>query len=119
MIRELFRYHRGKESLNLHQKNGADPHFIKNSWRPLTLLNCDCKIATKAIANRIKTVIPKLSNNDRTGFLKRRFTGEHIRLIDSIIHHAAEQRIPGLLLFIDFERAFDSLEWSFVKGIYA
>ena len=32
-------------------KKDADPHFIKN-WRPLTLLNCDCKIATKAIPNR-------------------------------------------------------------------
>ena len=79
--------------------------------RPLTLLNCDYKIATKATANRIKMVIPKLINNDQTGFLKGRFIGENIRLIDSIINYAAEQHIPGLLLFIDF----DSLEWSFVN----
>ena len=41
--------------------------------------------------------------------------GENIILIDSIIRYAAEQHIPGLLLFIDFEKAFDSLEWSFVN----
>ena len=89
--------------IKLIPKKDADPHFIKN-WRPLTLLNCVYKIATKAIANRIKTVIPKRINNDQTGFLKGRFIGENIRLIDSIINYAAEQHIPGLLLFIGFER---------------
>ena len=99
--------------IKLIPKKDADPHFIKN-WHPLTLLNCDLEIATKAIANRIKKVIPKLVNNDQTGFLKGRFIGENIRLIDSIINYAAEQHIPGLLLFIDFEKAFDSLEWAFI-----
>ena len=100
--------------IKLIPKKDADPHFIKN-WRPLTLLNCNYKIAAKAIANRIKTVIPKLINNDQTGFLKGRFIGENIRLIDSIIKYASENNTPGLLLFVDFEKAFDSLEWSFIE----
>ena len=55
------------------KKDADDLHFIKN-WRPLTLLKyCDYKISTKAIGNRIKTVIPKLIKNDQTGFLKGRF----------------------------------------------
>ena len=89
--------------------------LILNSTRPhvITYTNCDYKIATKAIANRIKRVIPKLINNDQTGFLKGRFIGENIRLIDSVINY--DQQIPGLLLFIDFEKAFDSLEWAFIN----
>ena len=39
--------------------------------------------------------------------------GENIRLVDSVINYA--NIIPGLLLFIDFEKAFDSLEWSFIE----
>ena len=39
----------------------SNPHFIKN-WHPLTLLNCHYKIATKAISNRIKSVILQLIN---------------------------------------------------------
>ena len=100
--------------IKLISKKDAEPHLIKN-WRPLTLLNCDYKIAAKAIANRIKSVIPKLINNDQTGFLKGRFIGENIRLIDNIINYASQKNIPGLLLFIDFEKAFDSLEWSFIE----
>jgi len=47
--------------------------------------------------------------------LKGRFIGENIRLIDSITKYASENRIPGLLLFIDFEKALDSFEWSFIE----
>ena len=42
--------------IKLMPKKDADPNLIKN-WHPLTLLNCDYKIALKAIANQIKTVL--------------------------------------------------------------
>ena len=47
-------------------------------------------------------------------FLKNRFIGENIRLLDSIINYTDTEQIPGLLLFVDFEKAFDSVEWSFI-----
>ena len=49
--------------IKLVPKKDSEPHLIKN-WRPLSLLNCDYKIATKAIANRFKSVISKLINSD-------------------------------------------------------
>ena len=54
-------------------------------------------------------------NNDQTGFLKNRFIGENIRLIESIINHTNMEQIPGLLLFVDFEKAFDSIKGSFIE----
>ena len=99
--------------IKLIPKKDAEPYFIKN-WRPISLLNCDYKIATKAIANRFKQVLPNLIDIDQTGFLKGRFIGENIRLIDSIIKFTAAKNIPGLLLFLDFEKAFDTVEWSFL-----
>ena len=95
--------------IKLIPKKDAEPYFIKN-WRPLTLLNCDYKIAAKSIANRLKVFLPNLINNDQTGFIKGRFIGENIRLIDSVIRYAKEKNIPGLLLFLDFEKAFDTIE---------
>ena len=94
-------------------KKDADLKLIKN-WRPITLLNCDYKIATKAIASRIKTLLPNLISDDQTGFIKDRFIGENIRLIDSVMKFTASRNIPGLLLFLDFEKAFDTLEWAFI-----
>ena len=84
--------------IKLIPKKDAEPYYVKN-WRPITLLNCDYKIAAKAIANRLRNVISNIINNDQTGFLKGRFIGENIRLIDGIINHTAAHNIPGLLLF--------------------
>ena len=91
--------------IKLIPKKDTELSFVKN-WHPITLLNTDYKIAAKASANRIKSVLPRLINNDKTGFMKGRFIGENIQVI--------ENNIPGLLLFINFEKAFDSLEWSFI-----
>ena len=60
--------------IKLMPKKDAELNLIKNLW---PLLNCDYKIAMKAIASRIKTVIPKLICDDHTGFIKGRFIGEN------------------------------------------
>ena len=99
--------------IKLMPRKDAELYFMKN-WRPITLLNTDYKVAATSIANRIKLALPNLINHDQTGFLKGRFIGENIRLIDCIIQYATERNILGLLLFIDFEKAFDSLEGSFL-----
>ena len=77
-------------------------------------MNSDYKIAAKAIANRLQNVLSKLIDSDQTGFLKGRFIGENIRLIDGLINHTAARNIPGLLMFLDFEKAVDTVEWSFI-----
>ena len=77
-------------------------------------MNSGYKIAAKAIANRLQNILPKLISSDQTGFLKGRFIGENIRSIDGLINHIAARNIPGLLMFLDFEKAFDSVEWSFI-----
>ena len=88
-------------------------HFIKN-WRPISLLNVSYKLASSCIAARIKTVLDQLISTCQTGFVPSRFIGDNIRLIYDIIEHTNEQNIPGLLLLIDFEKAFDSISWEFI-----
>ena len=100
--------------IKLIPRKDADPNLIKN-WRPLTPLNCDYKIVSKAIANRIKTVLPELISDDQSGFIKNRCISDNIRMLDSVIQYTANKNIPGLLLFLDFEKAFDTLEWSFIE----
>ena len=46
--------------------------------------------------------------------MKGRFIGENFRLIDGVIKYAVTKNIPGLLLFLDFEKAFDTVEWAFI-----
>ena len=89
-------------------KKDADSNLIKY-WRPLTLLNCDYKIASKAIANRIKTVLPSLISNDQSGFIRNRCISDNICTLDSLIKYTGNKKVPELLLFLDFDKAFNTL----------
>jgi hypothetical protein len=89
--------------------------FLKN-WRPITLLNTVYKIGSGSISNRIKSVLDSLISREQTGFIPNRYMGENTRLIYDIMQYTEEHNIPGLLLLIDFEKAFDSLSWDFIKN---
>ena len=54
-----------KLSLPLSRKKDRDVTLIKN-WRPISLINVDIKIASKALAARMKTVIHSLISYDET-----------------------------------------------------
>jgi hypothetical protein len=94
-------------------KDGKPKRFLKN-WRPISLLNVSYKIASACIAERLKTVLPSIIHKCQNGFLKGRYIGDNIRLIYDILTYTESEEIPGLLLMIDFEKAFDSVSWSFL-----
>jgi hypothetical protein len=44
-----------------------------------------------------------------------RFMGENTHLLYDLMHYLEENNKAGLLLLVDFEKAFDSIEWLFLK----
>ena len=97
-------------------KGDKPREFLKN-WRPITLLNVTYKIASGCIAERLKTVLSKLISTDQTGFISGRYIGENTRLIYDIMNFTDETNMPGLLLIIDFEKAFDTISWTFIQRV--
>ena len=102
--------------ITLLPKGDKPRQYLKN-WRPITLLNTVYKIASGSIASRIKQYLDKLINYDQTGFIPNRYIGENTRLIYDIMHYTEEENIPGLLLLIDFEKAFDTVSWDFIDKV--
>ena len=94
-------------------KENKPKRFMKN-WRPITLLNTTYKIATSCIAERIKGILPKIIGEEQTGFLAGRYIGENIRTLYDVLAYTESHDLPGILMLIDFEKAFDSLAWSFI-----
>ena len=86
-------------------KPNKSRHYLKN-WRPISLLNVVYKLASSVISNRLKTVLDKLINPDQKGFIAGRFIGEIVRLIYDVLFETKNQVIPGMILSIDFEKAF-------------
>jgi len=87
-----------------------------SNWRPITLLNVDYKIASKVIAKRIENVLPGIIHSDQIGFVKGRYIVQNIRLINDILGQTKLQDIPGILLLLDFRKAFDTIKWSFIQN---
>ena len=85
-----------------------DRRFIKN-WRPISLINVDVKIASKAIARRLESILPELIHPNQNGSIL-----DAAHTIDDILEFAKVTECCGILLAIDFEKAFDSLSHSFL-----
>ena len=99
--------------ITLFEKKGKDRNFIEN-WRPISLINVHAKIASKVIAARIIKVLREIIHTNQTGYVKDRFIGEAARSIKDVMEYTKQQNMPGILLFIDFEKAFDSIDWTFM-----
>ena len=70
------------------------------------------------MANRMRNVLTHIISDDQKGFLKERYIEENTRLIYDLIQYCKEFNKVGLLLLIDFEKAFDSIEWSFIRKVF-
>ena len=99
--------------ITLIPKGDKNKAYLKN-WRPLTLLNSLYKLISGCIADRIKPHLDTIVHGDQKGFVSGRYIGEAIRSTYDIIQWAISNKKPGILLLIDFEKAYDSLSFSFM-----
>ena len=99
--------------ITLIEKQDKDRTYLEN-WRPISLTNVDAKIASKVMVTCIVKVLPEIIHSNQTGYVPGCYIGEGARSIMDIMDYTKTYDIPGLLLFIDFKKAFDCLEWNFM-----
>ena len=58
--------------------------------------------------------MPKIINPNQTGYVKGRFICENIRLIQDVMFLTKNANIPGIAFFLDFRKAFDTIEWNYL-----
>ena len=89
--------------------------LLKN-WRPITLLNTDYKIFTHAIKNRIMQAVPQLISSSQSGFQPGKSTSDNLILMYLVLEYFQNNpEEEGLLLEIDYEKAFDSVEHDYLR----
>ena len=97
-------------------KGNKPKKYLKN-WRPISLLYASYKLGSSAVANRIKRVLPTIINEDQKGFITGRYIGEVTRIIYDIMEYTETFQIPGLLVLIDFEKAFYSKDRNYLLNV--
>ena len=99
--------------ITLIEKKDKDRRWIKN-WRPISLVNVDVKIGSKAIAKRLENVLPHIIHHDQNAFVKGRTIFDATRTISDVLEFTKMRNYQGIMTAIDFEKAFDSLNWNFL-----
>lgn len=109
-------------SLSLSQRRGVISLFFKKgdrldprNWRPITLLNVDYKIASRAIAGRLLKVIHLVVDKDQTCGVPGHFIGENVALLRDVVDFASFSGTQVAVLSLDQEKAFDCVDWSFMR----
>ena len=122
-MNKLFNNYRETNEINESQLGGIitcipkgdkNRNEIKN-WRSITLLNSTYKFYSSILAERIRSTLNKLIHTYQKGFIKNRFIGENIRLTYDMINFCNEYEIKGLIVLVDFQKAFDSINWDFIS----
>ena len=77
-------------------------------------MSVDYKIVLKALAARLKDILPKIISSEQSAYARNRFIGENGRLIPDITEAADLFNIEGNIVAMDIEKAFDFLGHTFL-----
>ena len=94
---------------------GGDLNLLK-SWRPISLICCDIKIVSKILANRIKPFMSKIISPNQYCINGRTITKCNTELRD-VLYYYGEKKSTGAIINLDWEKAFDRVNWVFLINI--
>lgn len=95
----------------------GDNTNIEN-YRPVSLLSHLYKLLTKIITNRLTNKFGSYQPVEQAGFRRGFGTIDHLQTIRTLIEKTTEYNVPLYLAFVDFHKAFDSIEtWAFLQAM--
>ena len=95
----------------------GDKTLLKN-YRPISLLSHVYKLFSRVITNRLARRFDDFQPPEQAGFRKGFSTIDHIHTLRQIIQKTEEYNRTLCLAFVDYEKAFDSIEtWAVLQSL--
>lgn len=91
----------------MHKK--GDIANLKN-YRPISLLSHIYKLYTKIITKRLTNKLDSYQPREQAGFRRNFGTNDHLQVIKTLIEKCVEYNKPLILIFVDYEKAFDTVD---------
>jgi hypothetical protein len=85
-----------------------------NNFRPISLINCSFKIFSKVLTNRLEKVTQRLISENRSAFIHGRYILESVVIAHELVHHGHKNGDPGVIIKLDYEKAYDRVSWNFL-----
>ena len=104
--------------ITLLHKQGKDK-TLPDSYRPITLLNVDYKLTARVIARRLGPALNTVVDPTQTAFLPDRWIGDNVSAHLEEMNYLEEAGEPGVVVFLDFEKAFDRVDRDFTAACLA
>lgn len=93
-----------------------EPKHVSD-FRPISVMNAVPKLISKILANRLRSFLPDLISPTQTAFIQGRQISENFNTTREILHHISKNGKPACFIKLDFAKAFDSVNWTFLRTI--
>ena len=99
--------------ITLIEKKDKDKRDLSN-WRPISLINVDVKLGSKAIADRLGNALPNIIHYNQCAYVKGRTIFDAVRTIEDVIEFSERYNLEGRMICIDFRKALDTVSRDFL-----
>ncbi|XP_056691888.1 uncharacterized protein [Spinacia oleracea] len=87
-----------------------------SDFRPISWCNTIYKCITKVLCGRLRQILPDLILENQGGFVHGRYIVHNIMVVQDLVRHYGRKGVkPSCLMKIDFQKAYDTVDWSFLK----
>ncbi|GKC45930.1 transposon TX1 [Tanacetum coccineum] len=86
-------------------------------FRPISLIGCYYKIIVKMLAERVKCVVGYVVGEEQNAFIKDRFILDGVLIANETMEYLKKKKEKSLIFKVDFEKAYDSINWRFLLDI--
>jgi len=88
-----------------------------NDFQPISLVECRYKILAKILANMLCVVVGKVVSETQTTFVKDRQILDGVLVANEVVDEARKFKKELLLFKVDFEKAYDSVDWNYLDAV--
>ena len=86
-------------------------------FRPISMVGSLYKIIAKILSSRLKEVIAPLIDESQSAFVKNRQILDGVMIANESMRWLKKNKIPGSLIKLDFQSAYDSVNWVFLRKV--